>query len=91
MMHGGRVSVGCFAMTDPAIEEIYLLAEAALQRGQKSFAVHVYPFRMNDERMRAAADHQWRPFWENLREGYERFERTHLPPTIRAEGDHYVY
>ena len=30
MVHGNRVSIGCFAMTDPKIEEIYTLCHAAL-------------------------------------------------------------
>ena len=34
MVHGDCVSVGCYAMTGGAIEEIYLLVEAALQSGQ---------------------------------------------------------
>jgi len=39
MVHGNRVSIGCFAMTDPKIEEIYCLADAALRNGQKFFRV----------------------------------------------------
>ena len=33
MVHGNRASIGCFAMTDPKIEEIYALADAALRNG----------------------------------------------------------
>ena len=91
MVHGSTGSLGCFAMTDPVIEEIYLVCEAALERGQASFAVHVFPFRMTEERMHAAAENEWLPFWENLREGYVRFEETNLPPAVRLEDGHYGF
>ena len=52
MVHGDVCSVGCFAMTDPVIEEIYLVIEAALKNGG-SVPVHVFPFRMTQERMAA--------------------------------------
>lgn len=91
MVHGGNASVGCFAMTDPVIEKIYLIAEAALKKGQSAFAVHVFPFRMTEERMRDAAESEWLPFWENLREGYAMFEETHVPPKARIKDARYQF
>ncbi|MGY8691128.1 MAG: L,D-transpeptidase family protein, partial [Verrucomicrobiales bacterium] len=44
MVHGSFVSIGCFAVTDPRIEEIYTLADAALRNGQPLFRVHCFPF-----------------------------------------------
>ena len=89
MVHGNKVSIGCFAMTDPVIEEIYLLAEAALNHGQGEFCVHVFPFRMTDERMALAADSPWRSFWQDLRAGYENFEVSRVPPVMRVEAGRY--
>ncbi len=91
MMHGGTQSIGCFAMTDPVIEEIYLLAEGALRAGQPEFFVHVFPFRMTDARMKAAAGDEWLPFWENLREGYELFEQNRVPPVAAVREQRYVF
>ena len=91
MVHGSTGSLGCFAMTDPVIEEIYLVCEAALQHSQPSFFVHVFPFRMTASRMHEAAADEWLPFWENLREGYECFEETHVPPAARMEDGHYGF
>jgi murein L,D-transpeptidase YafK len=91
MMHGGNQSVGCFAMTDPVIEEIYLIVEAALRAGQPEFLVHVFPFRMTGERMKVAAGGEWLPFWENLREGYELFEKAHIPPVATVREKRYVF
>lgn len=46
MVHGGCTSMGCFAMSDYRIEEIYTLAHAALAHGQRAFSVHIFPFRL---------------------------------------------
>lgn len=35
MVHGRDVSIGCLAMTDSGIEEIYTMVEQALVHGQK--------------------------------------------------------
>ncbi len=90
MVHGNCVSIGCFAMTDPGIEEIYLLAEAALAKGQRSFGVHIFPFRMTAENMRRHATSKWAPFWSDLKAGYDAFEAKHVPPDIDVQGGHYV-
>ena len=54
MVHGDCVSIGCYAMTDAGIEEIYTIADAALRQGQAFFRVHVFPFRMTTENMEQA-------------------------------------
>ena len=91
MVHGNCVSIGCYAMTDRRIEEIYTLADAALANGQKFFRVHCFPFRMTKERMAKAAQSKspWLPFWENLKEGYDLFERERIPPDASVEGKRY--
>ncbi|MGA8171003.1 MAG: L,D-transpeptidase family protein, partial [Methylocystis sp.] len=48
MVHGNCKSVGCFAMTDKGIEEIYGFVAAALTAGQREVPVHIFPFRMTD-------------------------------------------
>lgn len=92
LIHGGCSSVGCFAMTNPVIEEVYGLAEAALNKGrQDAVQVHVYPFRMTEERLKAYAQNEWYPFWRNLKDISDSFERTHQPPRITiCEGRYWV-
>ena len=82
MVHGSYVSVGCYAMTDAGIEEIYLLCDAALRRGQKSFAVHCFPFRMTKANLVAHKTSSWYGFWLNLKQGYDAFERNRIPPKV---------
>ena len=89
MVHGDCVSIGCYAMTDPAIEEIYVLAEAALRGGQTRFDVHAFPFRMTDTRMARAAGHEWLAFWEELKPAYDAFEANHRVPDITTSDGRY--
>jgi murein L,D-transpeptidase YafK len=82
LVHGGCSSVGCFAMTNTVIAEIYDLAERALKSGQDRVQVHVFPFRMTDANMQRHGNSEWLPFWTNLKEGYDAFEQTKLPPQV---------
>lgn len=82
LVHGGCSSVGCFAMTNSVIAEIYDLVERALASGQDRVPVHVFPFRMTEANMAAYAKSEWSPFWQNLKEGYDAFEQTKVPPQI---------
>ena len=90
LVHGGCTSTGCYAMTDPVMEEIHALSEQALKNGQDRIQVHVFPFRMTDQNMSAFADHEWYGFWLNLKEGYDLFERTRIPPKLSVCGKKYV-
>ncbi len=82
LVHGGCSSVGCFAMTNPVIAEIYGLAAAALRGGQRHIPTHVFPFRMTDANLVKNADSEWSGFWANLKQGYDSFERTRQPPRV---------
>ena len=90
MVHGDCKSAGCYAMTDGVIEEIYILAREALAGGQESFQVQAYPFRMTKANMAKHKDDKWNGFWQNLKEGYDYFEITHLPPKVDVCDKHYL-
>jgi len=89
MVHGKRVSIGCYAMTDDSIEQLYTLVEAALRAGQEHVAVHCFPFRMTAERMGLVTEHPAFPFWEELLPAYVRFEATRVPPVVRTRSGRY--
>jgi len=91
MVHGGCASIGCFAMTDEVIEEIYAMAESALRGGQPFFRVHVFPFRMHSTNMVRFRGSRADEFWENLKEGYDVFERDRRPPNVLVEQQRYVF
>ena len=91
MVHGNRVSIGCFAMTDAKIEEIYTLAEAALRNGQKFFRVHSFPFRMSEENMVLNQNSRHAAFWKNVKTGYDFFENKKRPPNVRVRQKRYTF
>ena len=91
MVHGDRQSIGCFAMTDEKVEEIYTLCDAALKKGQPFFRVHCFPFRMTTERMNEAKGNRWEGFWKNLEEGYDWFEEKKVPPDVEVAEKRYVF
>lgn len=91
MVHGDCVSIGCYAMTDPGIEEIYTLVQKALEQGQPFIRVHAFPFRMTDDNMRQHRQSQWYTFWQNLKEGYDWFEQQGRPPNVEHQNGRYVF
>ncbi|MEQ1673344.1 MAG: murein L,D-transpeptidase family protein, partial [Hyphomicrobium sp.] len=84
MVHGGCASVGCFAMTNSQMAEIWQLVTAALAGGQKRFQVQVFPFRMTDEKLKSYAGHPALPFWRTLKTGHDLFEASLLPPKVHV-------
>ena len=91
MVHGGCGSVGCYAMTNAVIDEIWQLVTSALDAGQRRFQVQAYPFRMTQENLAAKADDQLFPFWQSLKKGADLFEATGLPPRVRVCNSEYVF
>jgi murein L,D-transpeptidase YafK len=82
MVHGGCSSIGCYAMTNKVIDEIWTIVTKALNNGQRRFNVHVYPFRMTKWNMRLYRKNKWFPFWRDLKKGYDLFEETKVPPIV---------
>lgn len=91
LIHGGCSSVGCFAMTNPVSEEIHQLTLAAIDAGEEIVPVYVLPFRMTNENMIAQRSSPWIAFWNNLKEGYDLFERTHRPPSVGVCSGRYIF
>jgi len=94
MVHGSNVSIGCYAMTDPVIEVIYLLVDAALRgKNQDEVPVHCFPFRMTESRLaKAEAEgNGWAGFWRNLKEGADLFEQTRVPPLVAQKDGKYLF
>ena len=72
MIHGGCASIGCLAMSDERIEELWVMGLAANERSR--IAVHLFPTRDPA----ALAEHpdygKHRDFWDNIYQGHELFE-----------------
>jgi hypothetical protein len=91
MIHGDCASVGCYAMTDEQITEIYSLAREAFFGGQRSFQIQAYPFRMIPLNMARHRNSPHLAFWKVLKEGYDHFEVTRKEPKVAVCDKHYVF
>lgn len=91
MVHGSCVSIGCYAMTNSGIEEIYAIADASFRSGQKFFRVHIFPFRMKEENIEKYKESEWLEFWRNLKEGYDFFEENKIPPNVEVVDKKYKF
>lgn len=91
MVHGACSSRGCYAMTDPQIEDIYALARDSFKGGQRSFQVQAFPFRMTAENMARHNDSPHMDFWRMLKVGYDHFEVTKQAPKIDVCEKQYVF
>ena len=91
MVHGACSSAGCYSMTDESAGEIYWLARDSFIGGQRSFEVHLYPFRMTAENMAKHRNDPNMPFWKMLKDGNDHFEVTRKPPVVGVCGKSYVF
>ncbi len=82
MVHGGCSSVGCYAVTNANVDEIYSLMQSAIKKGQNSVPVHIFPFRMTDARLAKETNNQWHSFWQELKTGHDLFEASFIPPSV---------
>jgi murein L,D-transpeptidase YafK len=91
MVHGACSSAGCYSMTDEQVEQIYAFARDAFRGGQEEFQVQAFPFRMTAENMARYRDDPNYDFWKMLKEGYDHFEITKVPPKVDVCGRRYVF
>jgi murein L,D-transpeptidase YafK len=91
MVHGGCRSVGCYAMTDAGIEDIYGLVDEAFKGGQDKVQLQAFPFRLTAQNIARHAGDPNIPFWEMLRTGSDAFHATGRPPTVAVCERRYVF
>ncbi|HEU4389529.1 MAG TPA: L,D-transpeptidase family protein [Blastocatellia bacterium] len=96
-IHGNCVSIGCVAITDDLIKELYVIAMEARSGGQLQIPVHIFPTRLDDGgvqslRRRYADSHPFWPFWSNLKQGFDFFEKHRRLPIVDIDrGGRYVF
>jgi len=91
MVHGACSSSGCYSMTDAQIEEIYAFGRDAFQGGQTEFQIQAFPFRMTAANMARYRNDPNYEFWTMLKEGYDHFEITKVPPKVDVCEKRYVF
>ncbi|SFN38590.1 Murein L,D-transpeptidase YafK [Izhakiella capsodis] len=90
MIHGACVSVGCYAMTNAYIKDIYEYVAAALHNGQPRVDISIYPFHMTEKNMQSHRHSVYYSFWQQLQPAYAQFVKTHLPPAVNVRDGKYV-
>lgn len=91
MVHGACSSSGCYSMSDESIAEIFAFGRDSFRGGQTEFQLQAFPFRMTAANMARYRNDPNFPFWEMLKEGYDQFEITKLPPKVDVCGKRYVF
>lgn len=91
MVHGGCRSVGCYAMTDAAMDEIYALVDEAFKGGQEKVQLQAFPFRMTARNFAGHASDPNIPFWSMLKAGNDAFLATEQPPKVAVCDRRYVF
>lgn len=93
-IHGNCVSIGCVAITDPAIKELFW---ANYQVQKKQIPVHIFPTRLSNFKTNILeilyeGDPELLQFWKNMQKGYQLFENTHIPPEYtKVENGKYIF
>lgn len=91
MVHGACSSAGCYSMSDENVAEIYAFARDAFRGGQESFQIQAFPFRMTPANMARYKNDPNFEFWTMLKEGYDHFEITKVPPKVDVCDKRYVF
>jgi murein L,D-transpeptidase YafK len=87
MIHGDCASIGCLAMGDERVEELWVMMKA---KGDAQVKVHIYPSRDMDALLEDPNYASHHAFWQNLKEGRDRFERERRIFGVKADW-HGVY
>jgi murein L,D-transpeptidase YafK len=91
MVHGDCSSMGCFAMTDAQVADIYALTREAFAGGQTQIQMQSFPFRMTPENLAKFRNDPHIGFWKNLKEGDDHFEVTKQPVKTAACNGRYGF
>lgn len=98
-IHGSCVTTGCIPITNPQIEELYILASYAKSAGQDFIPVHIFPVRFNVLRSKyylerqVQNDPELQRFEARLKQVFDYFETTKQLPVVGvdARGDYVLY
>jgi len=81
-LHGNCASIGCVAIEDDPIEEVYLMA---LDAKRRPVHVDLFPRRLDDDGLKALDGDAHLDFWKQLAKGFAAFEASRRPPTVKID------
>ncbi len=96
-IHGDCVSVGCIAINNEQIEEVYMLVSAARASGQEFVPIHIFPARFNNQKAQeplnrlAKETPGYIPMLKAMQSVFYYFEQQRtLPPVLVNRNGEYV-
>lgn len=98
-IHGSCVTQGCIPITNPQIEELYILTTHAKNNGQDFIPVHIFPVRFNNPKSMAYLerlmrdDSELRDFEKTMKQAYDFFDVTKQIPVVgvTTKGEYVLY
>ncbi|AKI98708.1 L,D-transpeptidase-like protein [Archangium gephyra] len=89
-VHGNCMSIGCIAIQDGPIEELYLMVLAARGKMKRDVPIHIFPRRLDARGLAALEKHpratpRLVTFWRGLEPGWRLFEETRRPPRVSVD------
>jgi murein L,D-transpeptidase YafK len=90
MVHGNCVSIGCIAIEDDPIEELYVLTLDARAKMGRQVPIHIFPRRLDASGLAELAKlphatEQLLAFWRGLEPGWRLFEESRRPPRVSVD------
>ncbi|MFO0594255.1 MAG: L,D-transpeptidase family protein [Myxococcaceae bacterium] len=79
-LHGSCASIGCIAIEDEPIEEVYLIA---LDAKRRPIRFDLFPTRLTDEGLQGLEGPNV-AFWKELQPFYAQFEQSHRPAAFKV-------
>ena len=98
-IHGSCVTTGCIPITNPQIEELYIITSHARGMGEDFIPVHIYPVRFTNPKSMAYLDKvmkddpELKSFEKSIKQVYDYFEVTRQLPIVgvNTKGEYVVY
>jgi len=89
-VHGDCVSIGCIAIEDGPIEELYLITLDTRAKTKRDVPIHIFPRRLDDAGMAALTQSQPAAsslvaFWKSLQPAYSQFEALRRIPSTSVD------
>ncbi len=91
LIHGGCGSIGCFAVENDDVQDVYGAVRAALRGGQAYVPVLALPFRFSALAPEKEDTLYMSQFWTDLRRADLLFERDRLPPVAWICDGRYLF
>jgi murein L,D-transpeptidase YafK len=85
MIHGGCSSIGCYAIKDGPMQDLYASLRDAFKSGQRTVQLQIYPYKMT-----FAPSGEHAEFWSQLKVGYDKFNQTNQQLNVKIEKGKYI-